>query len=120
MKCPVCGCVYRPTQEIKTCRRCQADLSDLIRLHDQAIYYHRLALNLFQKGYYLEAAIENNRAIALQGNCADFHALDGKLWALQGHFHQAIAAWNRAIKINPENQIADHCLQIINKLRTLP
>jgi tetratricopeptide (TPR) repeat protein len=129
MKCPVCGVVYRPTKTSKeageneiivsisppslTCRRCKTDLSDLVRLHDQAIWHHRQALSLFSQGRYSEAQLHNNSAIALHFNHADFHTLAGKLEALQGEFKQAISSWQQALKLDPQNVIAANCLQMI-------
>ncbi len=132
MKCPVCGALYRPPKEpgkprgetesnispllpapSPTCRRCKADLSDLLRLRDQAIWCHKQALDLFNQGRYPEAAKQNNRAIALYHSNADFHGLAGKLSALQGEFPQAIASWQKALKFDPQNAIAGNCLQII-------
>lgn len=137
MKCPVCGVVYRPTkgssgaQELlsrgtegdeevvsipppsPTCRRCQADLSDLFRLHDQALWYHQQALHLFTQGRYPEAAANNNSAIALNYSNADFHALAGKLSALQGEFREALSSWQQALQFDPQNTIASNCLQMI-------
>ncbi len=128
MICPVCGAVYRPTKTSKevggdevvsisppslTCRRCKADLSDLICLHDQAIWYHRQALYLLSQGRYSEAEADNNSAIALHYSNADFHALAGKLEALQGKFREAISEWQQALKFDPQNAIACNCLQMI-------
>ncbi|WP_420761503.1 tetratricopeptide repeat protein [Nostoc sp. CALU 546] len=140
MKCPVCGAIYRPTKGSRetgknegdketreitnaqcpmpnapsiTCKRCKVDLSDLFSLHDQAIWDHREALYLLSQGRYSEAAMHNNQAIALYSSNADFHALAGKLWALQGEFREAIASWQQALKFDPENAIACDCLQMI-------
>ncbi|MDJ0733152.1 MAG: hypothetical protein QNJ47_03550 [Nostocaceae cyanobacterium] len=130
MKCPVCGAVYRPRKGSRgsieqgnhdhsgsssslTCRRCKADLSDLCRLSDQAIWYHKQALDLCTQGRYPEATAQNNRAIALYYSNADFHALAGKLSALQGEFPQAISSWQQALKFDPQNAIACNCLQVI-------
>ncbi|AFZ58677.1 tetratricopeptide repeat protein [Anabaena cylindrica FACHB-243] len=138
MKCPVCGVVYRPTKgtgekrsgeqegetdsntslfpppvSSPTCRRCKADLSDLLSLHDQAIWYHRQALHLLSTGRYPEAATQNNQALALYYSNADFHALAGKLSALQGEWREAIASWQQALKFDPQNAIACDCLQMI-------
>jgi Flp pilus assembly protein TadD len=130
MKCPVCGAVYRPVKASKeiegsnsvvsifaqsqTCKRCKADLSDLIRLHDQAIWYHRQALYLLSLGHYSEAEANNNNSIALHYNNADFHALAGKLAALQGKFVEAVFEWRQALKFDPQNSIASNCLQMID------
>lgn len=137
MKCPVCGAVYRPTKDSKgeeeilsrgaggdevvsiatpslTCRRCKADLSDLIRLHDQAIWYYRQALCLLSQGRYSEAEAHNNSAIALHYSNADFHALAGKLAALQGKFREASSEWQQALKFDPQNAIACNCLEMID------
>ncbi|MBW4643670.1 MAG: tetratricopeptide repeat protein [Goleter apudmare HA4340-LM2] len=125
MKCPVCGAVYRPTKQSTgagetfpspTCRRCKADLSDLLRLHDQAIWYHRQALHLCSQGRYAQAAAQNNAALALYSSNADFHALAGKLSALQGEFREAIASWQQALKFDPQNAVAGDCLQMIKML----
>ena len=96
-----------------TCRRCQADLSDLFRLHDQAIWEHQQALHLLTQGRYPDAAVHNNRAIALYYSNADFHALAGKLSALQGEFPSAISSWQQALQFDPQNVIASNCLQMI-------
>jgi tetratricopeptide (TPR) repeat protein len=136
MKCPVCGAVYRPSKgagekggdEILSislpapnpslnCRRCKTDLSDLIRLYDQSIWYHRQALYLFSQGYYSEAGAYNNSAIALNDRNADFHTLAGKLGALRGEFRQAIASWQQALKFDPQNAIVCNCLQMIESLK---
>lgn len=115
MKCPVCGAVYRPAMAgFPTCRRCKADLSDLIRLHDQAIWYHRQALHLLQQGHYLEAEANNVKALTLDYSNRDFHVLAGKLSALQGNFPDAIAYWQQALKFDPKNAIASTCLQMID------
>jgi tetratricopeptide (TPR) repeat protein len=133
MKCPVCGGVYRPTKGSRgaegelltqhsslstafpspTCRRCKADLSELLCLHDQGIWYHKQALHLLTQGRYPEAAAHNNQALALYYSNADFHALAGKLSALQGEFREAIASWQQALKFDPQNAIACNCLQMI-------
>lgn len=96
-----------------TCRRCKADLSDLLRLHDQAIWYHRQAMHLLSQERYPEAAAHNNQALALYYSNADFHALAGKLSALQGEFREAISSWQQALKFDPQNAIAFNCLQMI-------
>jgi tetratricopeptide (TPR) repeat protein len=103
-----------------TCRRCKVDLSDLFRLHDQAIWYHRQALHLLSKGRYPEAATHNNQALALYYSNADFHALAGKLSALQGEWKEAIASWQQALKFDPQNAIASDSLQMINLMTTHP
>lgn len=96
-----------------TCRRCQADLSDLFRLHDQALWYHKQALHLLTQGLYPEAAAHNNRALALSSSNADFHALAGKLSALQGEFRSASSSWQQALQFDPQHAIASNCLQMI-------
>ncbi|KYC43009.1 hypothetical protein WA1_12970 [Scytonema hofmannii PCC 7110] len=125
MKCPVCGAVYRPIKgggespllstasSSPSCRRCKADLSDLFRLHDQAIWYHKQALHLLTQGRYPEAVAHNNQALALYYSNADFHALAGKLSALQGEFREAISSWQQALKFDPQNVIACNCLHTI-------
>ncbi len=131
MKCPVCGAIYRPIKvagaqggetdsqtspfppQSPTCRRCKADLSDLITLHDQAIWYHRQSLHLLSTGRYLEAATHNNQALALYSSHADFHALAGKLSALQGEWRDAIGSWQQALKLDSKNAVACDCLEMI-------
>lgn len=96
-----------------TCRRCQADLSDLFHLHDLAIWYHRQALHLLSQKRYSEAAALNNQALALYYSNADFHVLAGKLSALQGEFREALSSWQQALKFDSQNAIACNCLQMI-------
>ncbi len=116
MKCPVCRATYHPPQAASqghtpTCRRCGVDLAPLIRLHDQAMWHHRQAIQAFKAGE-IEAAIAwNSQAIALSFKNADFHALEGQLWALQGKLGQAIAAWEKARQLNPQHPTAHAALQ---------
>jgi len=127
LKCPVCGAVYHPSISIEgqegqgelSCRRCKVNLSELIHVHDQAIWYHRQALDLYQQGDYLAAQVNNNQAIALYSRYAEFHTLAGKLSALQGNFSQAIAAWLKALEIDPQNEIATCCLQIVGQFKII-
>jgi len=69
-------------------------ISPLIHIHDRAIWYHRQAIQALQAGDY-PATTWNNQALALYVNNAAFHALAGQLWALQGEFRQALAAWEK-------------------------
>ncbi|MBD2776362.1 tetratricopeptide repeat protein [Iningainema tapete] len=117
MKCPVCGAVYRAAPNSYSCKRCKADLSDLIRLHDQAMWYHIKAMYLLQQEQYSAAEVNNNQALALHYSNADFHALAGKLSALQGKFSEAIAHWQQALKIEPQNAIASAGLDMIAMLK---
>jgi len=130
LKCPVCGAVYRPSISIDrqegqegqgelSCRRCKVNLSELIRIHDLSIWYHRQALDLCRKRDYLTAQANNNRAIALYSRYAEFHTLAGKLSALQGNFRQAIAAWRIALEIDPQNEIATCCLQMVSQFKII-
>ena len=130
IKCPVCRAVYRPTkaklfvaasaEEVRTalasvCRRCGVDLSPLIRIHDQALSYHRQALQFLQQGDYSKAKRNNEQAIALHQNSADFHALAGQLWALEGEFSLAAVSWQKAVDLNPQQPLASSCLQILTE-----
>ncbi|MGA7953387.1 MAG: hypothetical protein WCA07_07680 [Gloeobacterales cyanobacterium] len=127
MKCPVCRAIYRPASASKElgvesgenrlpsalCRRCGVDLSPLIHLHDQALWYHRQAIQAFKVGDYAAAATQNNQALALYSNNADFHALTGQLWALHGEFRQAINAWKKAQQLDPQHSTAGACLECL-------
>ena len=129
MKCPLCRATYR-SPEFKSqesepdaaiaavrsaaalnCRRCGVNLAPLIRLHDQAIWHHRQAIQSFNAGDYPIAIAHNNQAIALNAQQADFHALAGQLWALQGDAVGAIAAWKTAQHLNPQHPTATLYLQ---------
>jgi tetratricopeptide (TPR) repeat protein len=55
--------------------------------------------------------ILNNQAIALYASRADFHAFAGQLWALQGEFQRAIAAWKKAQQLEPNHPISTALLQ---------
>jgi tetratricopeptide (TPR) repeat protein len=122
MKCPVCQVVYRhqtgdETSVSLSCRRCKADLSDLITIYNHAVWYHREALGLFGRKFYHQAQEFNDKAIALHYKQADFHTLAGKLWALQGEYGKAISAWRVALDIEPKQAIAGECLELISKLK---
>ncbi|MBE9128668.1 MULTISPECIES: tetratricopeptide repeat protein [unclassified Coleofasciculus] len=123
MHCPVCRAVYRPLKDTPEswdtesssisplCRRCGADLSPLIQLHDQAIWYYNQALKQLDQGNYSQAQVMVEQALARYYGNADFHALAGRLAALAGQFPEATVSWRRALKLNPEHQSASHCLQ---------
>jgi tetratricopeptide (TPR) repeat protein len=91
-------------------------LSPLIQIHDRAVWHYRQALQFFAAGDYLAAQAQNDRAIALHSNNADFHALAGQIWALQGEFQRAIVAWKQAQQLEPLHPIACHCWQILTEL----
>jgi Flp pilus assembly protein TadD len=114
MKCPVCHASYRPPAVF--CRRCGVDLSPLIRLRDQAVWYHQQAIQCLQAGQYAEAIAQNDQAIALHYQQAEFHALAGQLWALQGVFDRAITCWQTAQALDPQHPIAVACLDILMQL----
>jgi tetratricopeptide (TPR) repeat protein len=127
MKCPVCRATYRSSGNANSqsrslsvplnCHRCGVDLAPLIDVHDRAIAYYRRAIQALQDGDYTAAMIWNNQALALWFGNADFHALAGQLWALQGEFRQAIAAWEKALQLQPQHPIAGGYLQDINLIR---
>jgi Flp pilus assembly protein TadD len=91
-------------------------LSALIHLHDQALWYHRQALQSLKAGDYAEAQAKNDQALALHHQNADFHALAGRLWALQGEFGQAIASWKQAQKLDTQHPTACGYLKIWKEL----
>lgn len=117
MKCPVCRAPYRSTAPPSfTCRRCSADLTPLIQLHDRAIHHYRQAIALLQSANYAAAQQQVQQAIAFSHANADFHALDGQLQALTGQWEGAIAAWKRASQLDPKHPLANHCLSTLQQL----
>jgi len=136
MKCPVCRAVLRPlkvrslpttnqiTEEMKSptasvCKRCGADLSPLIHIHDQALWHYQQALQCWKNGDYSQAKAWNEQALALHQNNADFQTLAGRLWALEGEFQQAITSWQKALRLDPQNPVASSYLQILTELYSL-
>jgi Flp pilus assembly protein TadD len=115
MKCPVCHAIYRPPAPL--CRRCGVDLAPLIRLYDQAVWHHRQALQHLQAGDDEAAIGQNDQAIALHYQQADFHALAGQLWARQGEFKRAIGCWQTAQTLDPKQPLAVACLAILQQLQ---
>ncbi len=121
MKCPVCRATYRSSEKSENsnppstylCRRCGVDLTPLIHLHDQAIWYHHQAIQALRSGDDREAMHRNDRALALYANHADFHALAAQIWALQGELGAAIAAWQKALQLNPQHPTAGTFLQVL-------
>jgi tetratricopeptide (TPR) repeat protein len=89
------------------------DLSPLIHISDQALWHYQQAVEEFKAGRYEQAAASNQRALALHSSNADFQVLAGQLWALQGEFRPAIAAWKRARQLNPQHPRATACLQCL-------
>jgi tetratricopeptide (TPR) repeat protein len=83
----------------------------LITLHDQALWHHRQAIESFRAVDYPTAIAENDRALALIPNQPDFQAFAGQLLACQGEFAKAIAAWEKALQLNPHQLTAEACLQ---------
>lgn len=119
MKCPVCRAPYRASEKVENsnpvstyfCRRCGVDLTPLIHLHDRAIWHHHQAIQALQARDLQAAKQSNDRALALYGDRADFHALAGQILALQGEFISAIAAWQKALQISPQHPSASKFLQ---------
>jgi Tfp pilus assembly protein PilF len=119
MKCPVCRATYRPSGDRSSaadeadllCRRCGVDLSPLIQIHDRAVWHYRQAIQALQARDYAAAAHHNHQALALDRHNADFHALAGQISALQGDLWQAIASWKTARQLDPQQAIANACLQ---------
>jgi tetratricopeptide (TPR) repeat protein len=110
MKCPVCRATYRVTDSldrVKPCHRCGADLAPLIQLHDRAIAHHRQAIAHFAADDLSAAMVENDKAIALHSQNAQFHAFAGQLSALQGEFDRAMRSWQLAQQIDPKNTLAN-------------
>jgi tetratricopeptide (TPR) repeat protein len=130
MRCPVCRAVYRaPQHQAESlddsahqilCRRCGADLTSLIHLHDQALWHHHQAIVFFRQRNYAQARVCNDWALALHSQQPNFHALAGQLWALEGNFAPAIAAWCTALHLDPENITAKAGLQLCRNLRENP
>lgn len=134
MKCPVCRATYRgsesnqqetetrphdsPTSSPLPCRRCGADLSPLIHLYDRAIAHHQRAIQAFKQGDYETAIAHNQQAIALHTQQPDFHAFAGQLWALQGNFPEAIAAWKTAQRLDPKHPTATVFLRELEAIVT--
>jgi len=102
------------------CRRCGVDLAPLIQLYDQAIWYHRQAIQSFQAGDYATAIAHNQQAIALHSQQPDFHALAGQLAALQGDFSQAITAWETAQRLDPKHPTATFFLKLVDLPQSSP
>jgi tetratricopeptide (TPR) repeat protein len=102
------------------CRRCGADLAPLIHLYDQALWHHHQALVFFRQRNYEQAKACNDQALALHGQQPNFHALAGQLWAMEGNFATAIAAWCTALHLDPENVTAKAGLQLCRNPRENP
>jgi len=114
MNCPICRAIYRLSGESGSrCRRCGADLSPLIQIHDHAVWYYRRALDLLADGNLAEAKATNEQALALHHGNADFHALAGRLWALEGELQQAIVSWRMAVRLDPQHPSASRCLHLL-------
>jgi tetratricopeptide (TPR) repeat protein len=115
MKCPVCRAVYKPSPE-QACRRCGADLAALIRVHDQAVWHYRAAITALESRDLSRAQEQIGRALFLHSQNADYHAFAGQLWALQGNFQGAIAAWRKATAIDAKHPTALNALQAVATL----
>jgi tetratricopeptide (TPR) repeat protein len=107
LKCPVCRATYRPKGS-QLCHRCGADLSRLIAVHDQAIWHYQQAIHHLKTGDDPTAQLYVEQAIALNHRNADFHALAGQLWARQGDFERAIAAWKQAQVLEPSHVVSQY------------
>ncbi len=79
---------------------CQAVLSER-KNDDLALALRAQALNVI--GHYDEAMQSINQAIAKNKKRADYHGLQADMLTTQGHFRKAIAAYDKALKINPNH-----------------
>lgn len=116
MKCPVCRAPYRPSPAC-LCKRCGADLTPLVAIHDRAIHHYRQAIERFNRGDYDTAQTHLDQALVIDHNNADFYALSGQIWALQGEFQRAIDVWKQAKQLDPKHPIAANCLQLMAELK---
>lgn len=116
MKCPACRATYQPGQASLVCRRCGADLTALIQIHDRALWHYRAAIAHIKADAYPGAQTHIQQALALDRRNAAFHALAGQAWALQGKWQPAIAAWKQAQQLDPGNPIAAHHLRLLTAL----
>lgn len=87
-------------------------MSSLIQVHDRAIWHYRYAIQQLNDGNYAIAQTHIEQALALHHANADFHALAGQLWALQGEFQQTIVAWKQAQALDPNHAVGRY-LQIM-------
>ena len=62
------------------------------------------------------ATHQNQQALALAANQPDFQAFAGQLWAIQGEFAQAIAAWQKALQLDPQHSTAGACLRCFQEV----
>lgn len=121
MKCPVCGARYRSqpaSGTVLSCRRCGSDLTALIQVHDQAVWWYRQACEAFEAEDYPTAQTAVQAAIALHGSqYAEFYLLAGKVWAMQGEWSQAWQAWRQAAALEPKSEAVQALLQQMSLLR---
>ncbi len=113
MKCPVCRATYQPGQASPACRRCGADLTALIQIHDRALWHYRQAIAHLKAAAYLDAQTHIQQALALNSRDATFYALAGQIWAIQGNWQAAIEAWKQAQRLDRSNQNAADCLKLL-------
>ncbi|NEQ29028.1 MAG: hypothetical protein F6K28_60830, partial [Microcoleus sp. SIO2G3] len=85
------------------------------QLHDRAIKHYRQAIELLKGQDYSAAQTQIQAAITLNRN-PDFYALAGQLYALQGQFRQAIAAWNYAQFLDPNHSAARNYSRLFAEL----
>jgi Tfp pilus assembly protein PilF len=64
--------------------------------------------NCVESGDMLGAIDRLDRAIDAQPNCAHFYAERANFYAQIGNIRQAIADYDRAIAIQPDNQLFQH------------
>mgnify|MGYP001438991217 CR=1 FL=1 len=79
---------------------CEAVLSEK-RGNDLALALRAQALNAL--GHYDEAMLSINQAIGKNKKRADYHGLQADMLTTRGHFRKAIAAYDKALKINPNH-----------------
>lgn len=139
MKCPVCRATYRSKRESSAssqpvndlaasklegisaqatcqCHRCGADLTKLVHIYDQAVKHYQEAIASFHRGEHAQAKLQNQQAIALNQDLADFHAFAGQLLAMEGEFSKAISAWQQAVRLEPDHKLAQNCLHLLHQL----
>lgn len=88
------------------CHQCGADLSAFWRMRELPDVYYNEGIVLAQKGLLDEAIEKLVAAIAMNPNSVDSYVVLGKLYAQKGRYDKAIAQWEKALKIDAENEDA--------------
>ncbi|MBF0236117.1 MAG: hypothetical protein HQM12_00310 [SAR324 cluster bacterium] len=113
MKCPVCHAPYRGKP---VCTRCQCDLTPLLQIRNNAVFFYNQAVMAARQEHWHEALRLVDQALEWFSAQAEFHLLRGKLLAQLHRYQEIIPAWKTALRYDPDSQRTQTALEAFQHL----